>query len=350
MLRSALGFTLLVLLAACAELPAAEQPDIITLKNGQRVEGHVTREDDFAVFIQLPTGEERGITKARIDKVQRFAAEPLPPKTPGRSEPPKPELADTAAPATPEADIFEQLKDLGNPSPAPRKAAEGRARELGFKAVPILLGMLNPKLKIEPELRIGALRALSEHAPLDQQGAFTLGFVAMKDKDNEVRREAARVIRITKEDRATEYLIKFALGEDKAVQWEAARALREVNNDRAFAALAAFIPGPSVEANQPIGSTQSAGRRMDLPVGPFGGKMPVYLPEGEISGMATNISSPASDALKLIAGKDLGGFPSTWAFWLREKTGLLTRDEIRDAYRSRSIRDKMGTPPSTLAP
>jgi hypothetical protein len=360
--RLALGLILLSLL--CASCYAAEQPDIITLKSGEKVKGHVTREDEFAVFIKMENGEERGIAKARIELIQRFSAEPLPIKTgngpapavpagpvnAGAKPDPKPENKVEAA-LSPNAGadnkVFDQIKDLGSPNLNDRQAAERRAKELGFKAVPVLLGLLNPKIKSDPELRVGAIRALVEHAPLDQQGAFTLGFIAMKDKDVEVRREAARSIKIMKEDRAIEYLIKFAMSEDKGIQWEAARALREVNSDRAFAALAAFIPGPTVEAQPTTGSSQ--GRMTELPVGPGGAKMPLFLPEGPVTGTASNISSPASDALKLIAGKDLGAFPSTWATWIREKTGLLTREEIKDAYRNRSIRDKMGDPP-TLAP
>ena len=72
-----------------------------------------------------------------------------------------------------------------------------------------------------------------------------------------------------KEDRAVEYLLQFAVKENKAYQIPAALALREINDDRSFAALAKNVPQPTVKSQAPTDGPLK-GRRVDLPIGPGG--------------------------------------------------------------------------------
>jgi hypothetical protein len=196
-----------------------------------------------------------------------------------------------------------------------------------------------------PELRMGCLRALATMGPLDLQGAYAVAWVAMRDADLEVRREACRTIRRLHDDRAVEYLLRFVVSEDRGAQFVAAQALREVNDDRAFAALASAIPAPQITAAMPNDRATSVDK-VELPVGPYGARMPIYLPTQEVVGQAT-VSSPAADALRVIAGKDLGTYGFAWVGWLREKCGLYTARDRSWETNPRSVRDRMGDPQPT---
>lgn len=338
------------------DVAAAEAPDVIVLKDGRKVEGKITREDDNAVFLKTDNGEERGIARLRIAEIHKggagLAAEKVPAGGPQKGGPaaqqPGPKEPGNELQLETEA-LYEQLVDLGHPSKDKRKAAIERAKSLGFRAMPILLAIFHPKQKTAPELRIGAVRALIELAPLDQQGADTLGYVAMKDPDAEVRREACRAIKVMKEDRALNYILQFAIREDKQIQFPAARALREINDDRVFSTLAQVIPPVQAEHANPDNLSGPV-REVELPVGPLGSKMPVFLPSGPVSGTVTNISSPPADALKIISGKDLGNFQSVWINWLQEKIGAITQKDREEAFKKRSMRDRIGSPTSTTVP
>jgi len=345
--------TLAVLLIAAAHLAIASRSwaeDIVVLQDGRKITGTIFREDEIAVFLKVEGGEERGIPKVRIAEIQRDAKV-------GKSAPlagaPKP-LAqvpkDGNAPLLPDPDIekkdnqeiMEKLADLGDSSRDKRKAALERAKELGFRAMPVLLSMFNPRRPQSADLRIGALRALAELGPLDQQGAETIGYTAMKDLDPEVRREAARAIRTLKDDRSVNYVLQFAAREDKQVQFQAARALREINDDRAFAMLAQVIPQVSVQGSAP--PTREPGREVMLPVGPMGSLAPVTLPEGSVSGVVANVNSPAADALRVISGKDLGGMQMVWLNWINEKIGATTQYEREQMVKKKSLGSKLGQP------
>ena len=374
--RSSAGWLALALglFLACARAPAAEEKAVIVLKDGREIAGVIVREDANAVFLKAENGEERGIAKVRIEKIIRAGekrADPSQPAavaatktpaTPPNGAPPAanspnvtpPGPAPGAPPLISEAkqrelaenrELFEELKGLGDPSREKRRAALARSRDLGFRAVPILTGILHPKEKMPVELRLGCLRALAELGPLDLQSAEGLAWIAMKDADPEVRREACRTIRRLKDDRAAEYILRYAVSEDRASQIVAALALRELNDDRAFATLAAAIPRPTVSGAAP---NDPELQRVDVPTGPFGAKMPVFLARQDFAGSATNIATPPAEALKLIAGKDLGSLPFAWINWLREKAGLLSAKDREEDARSRTLRDRMGNPPNEV--
>ena len=352
---------------ACLMLaPAAEALDVIVLQDGRQVEGTLVREDEKAVFLKVEGGEERGIAKSRIAEIRRDGtarpagatapvADPSRVRVPVPANPP-PEIGaglkkgGDLAPAAPDPgqlqgemqELFSEIKEIGHSNREQRKAAIEKAVKLGFRAMPVLLALFHPQQRAAPELRIGSLRALAQLGPLDDQGARTLGFAAMKDPEPEVRREACQTIRALKEDRALNYILGFALKEDKAVQFAAARALREIDDDRAFAFLARAIPPPAVNANPDTGNASV--REVMLPVGPYGSMMPVYLPTSDVSGTVSNYDGPELQALKIIAGKDLGNFQGVWVNWLREKAGNFTQLEREDAYKKRSVKDRMGSP------
>jgi len=52
----------------------------------------------------------------------------------------------------------------------------------------------------------------------------------------------------------------------------------------------------------------------------------------------------AADALKLVAGKDLGSSPFAWHHWFRQKIGTLTNADLERAYRNRTMRSRMNAP------
>lgn len=353
----ALALALLCGLAAAQEQPDPLALDEVELKNGKSFRGSIFKEDPDVIFLRLENGEQIAIARTRVKRVvkaadfkkqppgERPAVEAPPAAVPEHVAPP-PKAFPIQAPVVPQEEvqaIFGQLKDLGDPLRDKRMAALERAKELGFRAVPVLLAVFDPKQNHAPELKIGALRALAELGPLDMQGAHTLAFAAMKDPNLEVRREAARTIRLLKEDRGIEWLLQFAVRDNKAYLVPAALALKEINDDRAFATLASVVPAPTVNAAMPQEGASNV-RRVDLPVGPGGAKMPVFLSDSEVVGTAENVGSPPADALKIISGKDLGSTPGVWINWINEKTGLLSEEERKEAYKNRSLINRMGDP------
>lgn len=344
--------------SACAAEEAPAAPDVLELKSGERVEGRIVNETEFAYFVAIEGGEQRGIAKTRVKSLKRGAAPAAQPVAEPKAEAPQTPAPPAANPPAgnvplfppvkeaPEADelqaLVAQLKDLGAPQRDLRAAALKRANDLGFRAVPVLLAMLRPENKQPPELRMGALRALTDLGPLDAQGAVTLGWAAMMEPDPEVRREAARTIRALKEDRAVEWILQFAVRDDARYRTPAALALREINDDRAFATLAGLIPMPTVNAANP-GNGPTEIRRVDLPIGPHGTRMPIHLPTSDVIGTVENATSPPAEALKVIAQKDIGSLPGVWIAWLNEKVGTWTREE-RERSRKESLVNKIGNP------
>lgn len=336
---------------------AAEARDVVVLAGGERVEGKITQENDLVVFLIVGDGEQRGIARSRIKEIIRGGANPQPsvPKTDAavRGEGAKPEAA-AAGPApdlgafppveekSETQKLYDELKDLGHTQRAKRAAALARAKELGFRAVPVLLQAFHPQAKAPPELRLGALRALVELGPLDKQGAQTLGWVVMKDTDFEVRREAAKAIRLLKDDRAIGYVLQWATNPDPRVQRQAALALREINDDRAFATLANAIPPPEANATPP--SEGDVKTREVLVPGPMGTRIPLTLVDRPVSGTVANTMSPPAEVLQMASGKKMGGLQGVWINWLNEKVGIWTKEERDEAFKNRSLMGRMGDP------
>ena len=238
--------------------------------------------------------------------------------------------------------LFDQFKDLGAPEPEKRKAAREKVVQARLDAPPVLLAMLSPKQSTDESTRIGVLRALADSPPLTDQAAQTLAWTAVHDKYPEVRREACAAIRHLQDDRAVREVLRFGFAQDTNVRRAAAGALREIDDPRALATLVRGIPTPDVTANVtgPNGPLQPS---LTVPAGPFGARLPLFLPRGEVSGTASDIGSPFVDLLRLIAGKDFGTLPPGWLNWYREKIGDIGAAE-RDQYR-RSLRERMNLPP-----
>mgnify|MGYP000501243260 CR=1 FL=1 len=316
---------------------AEETPVVVLLKDGREVGGRLVREDDEALILRTENGEERGIAKVRIEKVIRGAA-PVPAEKSApvgllQAEAQKRLAAENRA-------MLRELEALGDPSREKRRAALARAVELGRRAEPLLVGILHPKEKTPVELRLGALRALAAMKVLSAEGAKSVAWVAMKDADLEVRREACRTIRTLCDDRAVGYILQYAVSEDVPSQRAASWALREIDDLRSLAALVAALPPPQVGSATPQ-TDEPQGTWRELPVGPYGGKMPVFMPQGQATSGTADVGHPVADALKLIAGKDLGSHPMAWHYWFRQKIGSLTSADLEKEYRKRSLLDQM---------
>lgn len=181
-----------------------------------------------------------------------------------------------------------------------------------------------------------------ELGPLDKQGAQTLGWVVMKDTDFEVRREAAKAIRLLKDDRAIGYVLQWATNPDPRVQRQAALALREINDDRAFATLANAIPPPEANAAPP--SEGDVKTREVMVPGPMGTRIPLTLVDRPVSGTVANTMSPPAEVLQMASGKKMGGMQGVWINWLNEKVGIWTKEERDEAFKNRSLMGRMGDP------
>lgn len=333
----------LVLGGLAVSAAAEEPPVLVVLKDGRQVAGPLIREDANTVFIRTEEGEERGIARTRIERVVRGTVRANAPQpqqsglTPEQQELRKQLLAENRA-------LLEELKDLGDPRRDKRRAAMARVEELGKRAEPLLLGILHPKEKMSVDLRLGALRGLEALGVLSPEGAESLAWVAMKDTDFEVRREACRTIRKLGDERAISYLLKFVVGKHEPSRRLAAWALREIDDVRAVASLVAALPPPQAEVTMPTTGHSTQGEWRELPIGPYGGSYPIHMPKNQPMVGSGPVGHPASDALKLIAGKDLGSHPLAWLYWFRQKIGTMSREDARKHYRDRSLRSRMNAP------
>jgi len=236
---------------------AEEAPVMVVLKDGRQIAGRLIGEDENALFLRTENGEERGIAKIRIERIVRGpvrAPEDKPGQSATQPDARKQLLAENRA-------LLDELKDLGDSGRDKRRAAMDRVAELGKRVEPLLLGILHPKEKMPDELRLGALRGLATLGVLSPEGAQSLAWVAMKDPDFEVRREACRTIRVLNDERAISYLLKYLIGQHVPSQRAAAWALREIDDVRAVASLVAALPPPQATvAMPPTGPTQGEWR------------------------------------------------------------------------------------------
>lgn len=316
---------------------AEETPIVVLLKDGRSASGRLVREDDEVLILRTENGEERGIAKVRVEKVIRGTAR-VPEEQPAQTGSAQAEARKKQA--TENRAMLQELKDLGDPSREKRRAAMARVAELGSRAEPLLVGILHPKEKMPVELRLGALRALAAMKVLSAESAKSVAWVAMKDTNVEVRREACRTIRTLSDDRAVAYIMQYSVGEDAGSQRAASWALREIDDLRAIAALVAALPTPQVSSSAPQ-SDVPEGTWRELPIGPYGDKLPVFMPQGETATGTADVGHPVADALKRIAGKDLGSHPMVWHYWLRQKIGTLTSADVEKGYEKRSLLDRM---------
>ncbi|HYF50396.1 MAG TPA: HEAT repeat domain-containing protein, partial [Planctomycetota bacterium] len=242
------------------------------------------------------------------------------------------------------SDLIDKVRELGSSDLKTRKEVQAAIQAKKDDYMPVLLGMLHPKFDSDEYTRIGILRVLAANAPMTEVGSRMLAYVAVFDPYPEVRREACVTIRTLGDDNAIRELMRFCQAEDMALKKAIAVALHEIDDKRLLASIIRAIPAPSVTANQgePTGLDEP---KYNLPIGPGGAKLPVWLPQQEVSGVATDIDSPAATLLKLIAKKDLGNMQYSWLNWFREKIGDISQSE-RDAYKEkRSLRGRMGSPP-----
>jgi hypothetical protein len=340
---------LCVLCVLCGASLCARAEDTVILKDGKTVKGEVSHQDADNVYVKLADGEARAIPKANIVKIERRKTIAGGAPAPGTKAPDIPAAPETSQkiPAPNEKEVsalFNALKELGSSDPAKRATALELAKQKKEEAVPVLLGMLNPKLNGDEWTHVGILRALGDLAPLSDQAAQTLAWCAVSDPHPEARREACNTIRRTSDDRAIRQLTVFGTSENPKQRQAGAVALHEIDDNRVLAALIRAVPMPSVTAN--LGEQPNQLQRPDynLPVGPRGASIPIFLPKGEIAGTATDISSPAADLLRAISGKDLGNLPYGWVNWYREKMGETTEAD-RESYREKSsVRQRMNAP------
>jgi hypothetical protein len=346
--------SLAVLFFAC--VLSARGEDVVTLDDGTTLKGKYLKEEDGNVVIRTADGETNIIAKSRIKRMEIVQAPTLvdpkaPPPTPGKESntAPVPVIGDrdnnpkmlNAGWANPR---IAEMEDLGSPDLAKRKAALEKAKQNKDEYSLVLMAMLNPKLKTSEWTRIGILQALMELKPLSDQAAQTLAYAAVADPYWEARREACRTIKYLLEDRAVRELIKYGISETNgAMRQAAAWALNEIDDNRIYASMIGAIPAPQVIANN--GEATGLDRpKYRVAGGPGGLNLPIFLPSQPVVGMASDIGSPLTDFLKMIAQKDMGNFRYAWSIWYREKIGEIGKED-RDAYRDkRSVRERANAP------
>jgi hypothetical protein len=341
---------ILILIAAAWSFDCSAE-DTITLNDGRTISGTIDKEDADNVTITLTNGDQRAVSKVRIAKIERgsmgaAAVAKGPEKAPETGEPKK--IKPLGAKAEEPKITAEQLalvKEMGAIDPAKRQAALERFKREPETYLPAALALLNPKVATDEYTRIRILRAIGELGPLNEQTSKTLAYVSTHDPYVESRREACATIRKTGLDDAMRELLRYAQQDDINVRRAVAFALREIDDPRVLQSLVGSIPMPKVNANnaEPTGIDKP---KYTLPTGPGGVNMPIYLPAQEVAGVAEDIDSPAAQLLKLIANKDLGSAPYTWANWYREKAGEISASERDEYRRNRTMRGRMGTPPS----
>jgi hypothetical protein len=318
--------SVLFVLAVCAH---AE--DVVILKDGKAMEGTVTKETDDTVFIRENSGEEHGIDRADIAKIQRAkngVAKAQDAAKAGPAAGPKPAAADSTAA------LIDKINGLGSNVLAERKVAAEAIKAGGTSMVPILLGMLDPKQKTPELTRVAILRILADFAPLDDQASRTLAFDSVYDPYFEARREACHTIKKLQDDVSTAELAKYLSAQDPSVRSAAAFAVRELNDTRLMLAIIKSIPMPDVTANNGPVTTRTRG----VPMG-NGMTGPVTTGSQDVTGVAQNTDSPGAQMIQQIAGKNLGNLPYAWLSWYGELTSQLSSADYskhgRDSARSK---------------
>lgn len=330
--RIALFFWIALALVGALPLHAEET---ITLTDGRTLSGTIEGEDEKQVILKTSDGEQRAILKSRIAAISK----PTPAKPPVEAMKPAP-AATASTPSTTNADRLSLIKELGAPQPARREKATAAILADKNAHMPLMLGLLHPKQPTDEFTRIGILRTLAQCTPLSDQAAATLGYDALFDPHPEARREACVTIRALADDRSMREIMKYAITENAAQRRAVAVALYEIDDNRILLALIRALPQPSVTSN----NTEATGLdkpAYQLPVGPGGVSVPIFLPSGGVSGIATDLDSPAVPLLKQIAGKDLGNLAYGWFNWYREKTGEIGKEERDEYHDKRSLRDRM---------
>jgi len=334
------------LIAAAGKLHAEET---ITLTDGRTLSGTIVAEDDKQIIVKLPDGDQRALLKSRVAAIAK-ATPAKPPVEPAPAGKPihvvkddMKELVPSGASTNPSAERIAVIKELGASQPLRRQKAAAEILKDKESHVPIMLAMLHPKQPTDEYTRIGILRTLVDCVPLSDQAAATLGYMSLFDPYPEARREACVTIRTLADDRAMREIMKYAASPNAAIVRAVAVTLHEIDDPRVLLALIRALPQPSVTSSNVDASEVSGLDKpaYQLPVGPGGASMPIFLPSGPVNGIATDLDSPAVPLLKQIAGKDLGNLAYGWFNWYREKTGEIGKTE-RDQYNEkRSIRDRM---------
>ena len=345
---------LLILLFGTFALFAASMraEDSVTLDDGVVLKGKVLKEENGSVYLQQKNGETSVIDKTRIRRMEIVGSpelvdgtKPLPsaPKEIGaligaRNNSPK-----NLDPAWAKPRIAE-MTELGSPELAKRKAALEKAKSNKDEYLLVMLAMLHPKQKTDEFTRVGILRALLDMAPLSDEAAKTVAFSTCSDPYPEARREACRTIRYLQEDRALREITRFAFTEgNTSMKQAAAAALHEIDDNRIYGMMVSAVPSPSITANYGEGQGLEQPRFV-IPTGPGGLRLPIWLPSQPITGVASEIGSPVTEFLKMLARKDMGNLPYAWQIWYREKVGELGKDDRDAYYEKRSLRSKANAP------
>ncbi len=304
--------------------------DVVILKDGKPIDGTITKETEDTVFIREKNGEEHGIDRADISKIQRDKNSVA--KAPAATL--KKEIMAPVQDST--AALIEKVNGLGSTVASERKAAADVVKQAGTQIIPVLLGMLDPKQKTPEYTRIEILRILADFAPLDDLASKTLAFETIRDPYYEARREACHTIKKMQDDVATAEIAKYLSSSDQSTRSAAAWVVRELNDTRLMLALIKSIPIPEVTANNGPVTTRTRG----LPVGPGGMTMPVTTGSQEVSGVAQNTDSPGAQMIQQIAGKNLGNLPYAWLSWYGELTSQITSADYgrhaKDSDRNRA--------------
>jgi len=222
---------LTILSCLCAACPA--MGDIVHLRNGESVEGSVSREGD-KVIIKRPDGSQLKVTEGEVDRIEQTARE-------AEDTPDTPEL-EAAAGA---ADAIQQqvLAKLRADSDRELNRVIAEFKAMGERAVPGLMAALKATA---PEDRLRAARALAEIGGSSANESLAK---ALADEDPRVRAEAARALGAVGSAASQPALIAAMLDDrNVGVRVAAAASLCRIDGEFSIPFLVSMLGDPALRS------------------------------------------------------------------------------------------------------
>jgi len=232
--------------------------------------------------------------------------------------------------------ILEAFRALAKDTSANDKTREAAVATLQrdkAKSNEQILASLNSASTPEPEVRIGALKAMEVLKPTGQNVSLALAAIAAGDPVNEVRNAAISTIKTRKDDLAVQGMIGQLVSSfdqtgsirDKLLAARASDAIRNLNDRRVYQALLYHVWMELRLTNISAGSlttrqidTYSVQNNGQNPF-PVQLALPIQTPELSMTRVNTSVVAPAVGALKLLSGEDFGDDWEKWGKWVAKQ-------------------------------